>query len=394
MRWALTVGTVRGIQIRIHLTFLLLIPFAAYYWGIAPRRGWSGALFGIAIIGVVFLLVVLHELAHSLVARHCGVQVREIELSPIGGIAKMDEMPQEPWQELVTALAGPLVNLVSAVPMGLAVLWMVQDGMIHSRTQFLYLLTKPSWQGLLVNVFVCNVLLVLFNLFPAFPMDGGRALRSILAWRMGQTRGTLWAAYIGQVGAVALGILGVMNVPVGSSPPGANGNVVLILIALALFAAARQQYRTTQLQAVLGDTTVGQVLITTAPTLSPDDHLATAAALMMHGQLAPYAIVQDGNLVGLLCPVDITSALEVYSDEIRVGDIMRKEFSTLSPTDTLSKAHRLMATSGLRALPVRAGEQYVGMVSVQQIQGIQALLTAQAHREQSEQDLAARRKRG
>jgi Zn-dependent protease len=383
MRWALTLGTIRGIQIRIHATFLLLIPCAAYYWGVVARGGWSGALFGIAIICVVFLFVVLHDLAHSLVARHYGTPVREIELSPIGGIAKMDSMPQEPWQELTMSLAGPLVNLVSVMPLGLAALWMIQDGAIRSRDHFLYLLTRPSWQGFILNLLVCNVLLALFNLFPAFPMDGGRILRSILAWRMGQTRGTLWAAYIGQVAAVALGILGVLST-----------NVIVLLVALAFFVAARQQYRATELQADLGGMPVSQTLITTAPTLSPDDHLASAVQLAMHGQPGPYAVVASGQLVGLLTPVDITSALEVYTDEIRIGDIMRQQFPNLLPADTLARAHQLMATSGLHALPVVEDGQYLGMITAPQIREIQALLTAQAHREQGEKDLAARRGRG
>jgi Zn-dependent protease len=382
MAWAVTLGTVRGIRIRIHVTFLLLIPCAAYYWGAVPRQGWAGALFGIAIICVVFLFAVLHELAHSLVARHYGVQVHEIELSPIGGMAKMDAMPQKPWQELTMTLAGPLVNLASAAPLGLAVLWMIQDGVIRSRGHFLYLLTKPSWQGFVLNLFVCDVLLALFNLFPALPMDGGRILRSALTWRMGQTRGTLWAAYIGQVGAVALGTLGILN-----------ANVILILIALAVFGAARQEYRATELRAALGSMPVSQTLITTAPTLSPDDRLSSAVELAMHGQPAPYAVVAGGRLAGLLTPVDITSALEFYNAEVRVGDIMRQGFPILCPTDTLARAHQLMAISGLHALPVVESGLFLGMVTAPQIQEIRALLAAQARREQSERDLASRKRK-
>jgi Zn-dependent protease len=378
MEWAMTLGTVRGIRIRIHVTFLLLIPCAAYYWGALARRGWAGALFGIAIICAVFVFVLLHELAHSFVARHYGVQVDEIELSPIGGIAKMDAMPQKPWQELAIALAGPLVSLASAAPLGLAVLWMIQNGVVRSRDHFFYLLTKPSWPGFLLNLFVCNLLLALFNLFPAFPMDGGRVLRSALTWRMGQARGTLWTAYIGQVAAVALGMLGILH-----------ANVILILIALAIFVAARQDYRTTELRAVLSNMPVSQALITTAPTLSPDDRLASAVELAMHGRPAPYAVVAGGRLAGLLTRIDITSALEFYDTGVRVGDIMRQDFPILCPTDTLAKAHQLMATSGLQALPVAEGGQFLGMITALQLQEIRALLAAEARREQSERDLAS-----
>jgi len=383
MAWAVTLGTVRGIRIRIHVTFLLLIPCAAYYWGAVPRRGWAGALFGVAILCAVFLLVVVHELAHSLVARHYGAQVHEIELSPIGGLAKMDALPQKPRQELAMTLAGPLVNLALAAPIGLALLWMIQDGAIRSRGHFLYLLTKPSWQGFVLNLFVLDLFLALFNLLPAFPMDGGHILRSVLAWRLGRTRGTLWAAYIGQVVAVAMGILGILNV-----------NVILMLIALVVFAAARQEYDTTELHAVLGSMPVSAALITTAPTLSPDDRLASAVQLTMSGQPAPYAVVAGGRLAGLLTPMDITSALEFYNAEVRVGDIMRQGFPVLCPTDTLAQAHQLMATAGLRALPVVEGGQFLGMITAPQIQEIRALLAAQARRERSEKDLAARRNRG
>jgi Zn-dependent protease len=382
MEWAMTLGTVRGIRIRIHVTFLVLIPCAAYYWGALARRGWAGALFGIAIICGVFLFVVLHELAHSLVARHYGAQVNEIELSPIGGIAKMEAIPQKPWQELAIALAGPLVSLASAAPLGLAVLWMIQAGVIRSQDHFLYLLTKPSWQGFVLNLFVCNLLLALFNLFPVFPMDGGRVLRSALTWRMGQTRGTVWTAYIGQVAAVALGMLGILHT-----------NVILILIAFAIFAGARQDYRAAELRAVLGNMSVGQALITTAPTLSPDDRLASAVELTMHGRPAPYAVVAGGRLAGLLTGVDITSALEFYNTGVRVGDIMRQGFPILGPADTLAKAHQLMATSGLQALPVAEAGQFLGMISASQLQEIRALLAAEARREQSERDLASSKRK-
>jgi CBS domain-containing protein len=243
-------------------------------------------------------------------------------------------------------------------------------------------LTKPSWQGFVLNVFVCNVLLALFNLFPAFPMDGGRILRSALTWRMGEARGALWAAYIGQVGAVALGTLGILQ-----------ANVILILIALAIFGAARQEYRSTELRAVLGSMPVSQALITTAPTLSPDDHLASAVQLVMHGRPAPYAVVAGGRLAGLLAPMDITSGLEFYNAEVRVGDIMRQGFPILSPADTLARAHQLMATSGLHGLPVVEGGQFLGMITAAQLREIQALLAAQARREQSERDLASRKRK-
>jgi len=355
-----------------HLTFLLIIPWAAYNWGIALGRGWSGALFGMIFIVVLFLCIVLHELAHSLVAMLYGVRVREIELSPIGGVAKMDSMPEKPYQELAMALAGPLVNLVIAVPLGWLILLLIRSGFIRSISHFAYLMSRPSWQSFILNLFTSNVLLALFNLLPAFPMDGGRVLRSALAWGIGQRQATRLAAYVGQVAAVVLALAGLLT-----------GNLILVLIGIFVFSGAQQEERLTNFQAVLSDLRVGQALITPCSTLSPDDTLATTLELAMHGHPACFAVVETGRLVGLLTHVDITSALETYGQGVRVGDIMRTGFPTISPMDTLARAHQLMASSGLRALPVTKDGHLLGMVTAQQINEIYALLSAHRRGQQS-----------
>jgi len=362
----LTIGAVRGIRIRVHWTFLLVILWAIYNWGWAAHGGLLGALFGIALIIVIFVFVVVHELAHSLVARRYGVQVREIELSPIGGFAKMESMPAQPQQELVMALAGPLLNLLLSLPLGGAVLWMTKAGYVRSLGHLAYLLGKPSWQGFVLNAFVSNALLAVFNLLPAFPMDGGRILRSALASRMDDRHATGWAAYAGQLAALALGTVGILA-----------GYWILVILGLFVFAAARHEFRLSELHAVLADLTVGQTLITTHPTLSPDETLAAAVQWTMHGHGAPYPVIIEGRLAGLLTQLDITSALEAYGPEVRVGDIMRLEYPTLAPSDTLAAAHRSMATSGLRTLPVTADGQFLGTVTMQQINEIHSLLVAQ-----------------
>ena len=202
MDWSWIVAEVRGVGIRVHLTFPLIVLWGAFDWGIILRRGGEGALFGVALMLVLFLSVVVHELAHSFTAAHYGVQVREIELSPIGGVAKMDAPPAQPHQESVMAVAGPLANLLIAAPLGWLVLSMVRGRLIMSTGHLLYLITKPSWQSLVLNLFAANIVLAIFNLIPAFPMDGGRLLRSALAWRVGQRKATRWAARLGQGVAV------------------------------------------------------------------------------------------------------------------------------------------------------------------------------------------------
>jgi Zn-dependent protease len=372
MSWSFTLGTVRGVRVRIHPTFVLVFIWAAYNWGFSSRWGGSGALFGIVLMVLLFVCVVLHELAHSFVAMFYGVQVREIELSPIGGMAKMDSLPAKPHQEFLMALAGPLVNLVVASPLGLAVLWMARSGAIRSIRHLSYLMIRPSWQGLILNVFASNVILAVFNLLPAFPMDGGRMLRSTLAWATSQRQATRWAARVGQGLAVIMAMAGLLT-----------GNLALVLIALVVFVGAYQEAQLTDLQAILGNLQVGQALISPCPTLTADDTLQLVLEQTMRGDAPPFAITEAGAMRGWLTYADVRSALATYGPNVRVGDIMRRDPVSVQPTETLVHARQVMVTSGLRALPVIDAGQLLGMVTIQHIQDIYALLSAQQTRRPS-----------
>jgi len=368
MDWSLTLGSIRGIQIRIHVTFPLIIVWAAYNWGIVLRGGWSGALYGVAFSMIVFLCVILHELAHSLVATHFGVRVHEIELSPIGGLAKMDSMPEAPSQELTMSLAGPLINLMLAVPLGILIAVLIGSNSIKSLGHLIYLMRKPSLQGFVLNLFTTNVFLALFNLIPAFPMDGGRALRSVLTLAIGPSSATDWAAGIGQWLAAIMGLVGLLV-----------GNLVLALIGAFIFLSARQEHQLFNLQTMLGAVTVSEALNTSFPTLAPQDSLDAVLEQTKHGHPAPFAIMDGSRLVGLLTATDITAALETYGSSALVGHIMRQDFYALSPSDTLASAHQLMARSGLTGLPVMQDSQLLGLVTAQQIQQIYRFLAAQRH---------------
>jgi Zn-dependent protease len=301
-----------------------------------------------------------------------GVQVREIELSPVGGMAKMDSLPAKPHQEFVMALAGPLVNLIIATPLGLAVLWMARSGAIRSIPHLSYLMVRPSWQGLIMNMFASNVVLAAFNLLPAFPMDGGRMLRSTLAWAAGQRQATRWAARLGQGLAVIMATAGLLT-----------GNLVLVLIALVVFVGAYQEDQLTDLQAVLGNLEVGQTLITPCPTLETDDTLQLVLEQTKRGQAPPFAITEAGVMLGWLTYADVRSALATYGPCVRLGDIMRREWLAVPRTDTLVHARQVMVTSGLRALPVIEAGQLLGIVTLQHIQDVYALLSAQQTRQRS-----------
>jgi Zn-dependent protease len=219
MRSSIKIASVFGIEVRIHVTFLLLL---AWYWFRGYQiAGLSGSIQAVLFILALFACVLLHEFGHAFAARGFGIRTPDITLLPIGGVARLNRIPDTPWQELVVAIAGPLVNVLIA-----AVLFFV----IHETAglhQVEYL-ESPKIE-FLAKLLIINVWLVLFNLIPAFPMDGGRVLRALLAMVMPYTRATLIAARIGQGLAIAFAIFGFF------------GNPFLILIAYVVFVGAQQE---------------------------------------------------------------------------------------------------------------------------------------------------------
>jgi Zn-dependent protease len=226
MRSSLKIATVFGIEVRIHVTFFLVLAWIALvYYQIA---GLSGAIQGVLFMLVLFGCVLLHEFGHAFAAREFGIKTPDITLLPIGGVARLSRIPDKPWQELVVAIAGPLVNVVIAVALTFV---------IHGTTEILQIerLENPRIE-LLDALRSINVMLVLFNMIPAFPMDGGRVLRSLLAMVMPYTLATQIAAWIGQGLAIVFAIFGL------------RGNFFLIFIAFFIFVGAQQEVAMSKLR--------------------------------------------------------------------------------------------------------------------------------------------------
>jgi stage IV sporulation protein FB len=226
MSWSFPIGTVKGTVIRIHLTFLLFLVWigVSHY----AQGGQRAAVEGVLFISLLFACVLLHEFGHVFAARRYGVQTPDITLLPIGGVARLERIPEKPAEELVVALAGPAVNVVIAALLFLALggLPAMGDGtQVHNPG--VDLLGRLAW---------VNISLVVFNLIPAFPMDGGRVLRAVLAYRLGYARGTRIAAGIGQAVAFALGLLGLF------------GNPLLIFIALFVYMGAAAEASAAQMR--------------------------------------------------------------------------------------------------------------------------------------------------
>jgi Zn-dependent protease len=219
MAWSIIIGTVKGTVIRVHITFLLFLLWiaAAHY----AQGGWNAAVAGVVFIALLFLCVLLHEFGHIFAARRYGVQTPDVILLPIGGVARLERIPEEPAQELVVALAGPAVNLVIA-----GVLYLALGGLVPREG----LEVDNPGVDLLARLLWANLFLAIFNLIPAFPMDGGRVLRAFLAHRLGYARGTQIAASVGQAAAFAFGLLGLLG-----------GNPLLVFIALFVYLAAASE---------------------------------------------------------------------------------------------------------------------------------------------------------
>src|SRR6201987_2102337 len=226
MRWSFKLARIAGIDVRIHATFFLLLGFVAYFAG--HRAGASWGLNAVLLWLLVFLCVLLHELGHALAAKAYGIPTVDITLYPIGGVARMEKMPEKPAQELVVAIAGPLVNVVIIIVLG-AVLFAT------GGLDLTAIVTDPN---LLQILFWTNIVMVIFNLIPAFPLDGGRVLRALLATRMEYALATRVAAGIGQGIALALGIFAAFT-----------GQILLILIAIFIYMAAESEAAVVQMVA-------------------------------------------------------------------------------------------------------------------------------------------------
>ncbi|MDY7041114.1 MAG: site-2 protease family protein [Chloroflexota bacterium] len=382
MSWSIKLGRIKGIEIRIHVTFFLIIAWLAAEGILQPDGGWGGTAFGILATCLLFVCVVLHELSHSLVAVRFGGRVRNIVLLPIGGVARMESLPDKPIHELLVAIAGPAVNFAIAALLTLIALPMIRaeipDGLLlalsssrawHMLVVFivrllLRLLDGMDWRAMVLYLWGANVSLGLFNLLPAFPMDGGRALRGLLALRLDYLRATRIALNFGQVLAVFLGFFGVIT-----------ANWMLVLIAGFVLFSARQEGRAVEIRNVLENLRVGQALGHQMQSLSPLHSLAHVLVLASRARQVNFPVMQGNRLVGMLTQEDVLSALRHYGTEIRVGRVMRRQFPIVHPTDTLLHAQQLIVQSGVKALPVVEDSAVLGLISLKDINAAYLLST-------------------
>ncbi len=346
MRWAWKIGRVAGINVYMHATFLLLILFVLFVnWD--NGRNLAATLVAVLFILVVFACVVLHELGHALTARRYGVRTKDIILLPIGGVARLERMPEKPREELWVALAGPAVNVVIAA--ALLVLLVAAGVSIHWN--------DFRWSGgnFLENLMVVNVWLVGFNLIPAFPMDGGRVLRALLATRMEYTRATQMAAHVGQALALVFGFVGLFSDP------------FLLFIALFVWMGAEAEASMTLIRTSVGGIPVQQVMLTDFQTLLPDDTLEQAVQHVLGGWQQDFPVVFGDHILGVLTREDLLKALAQDGSNALVRTAMRREFETADSHEMLEHALARMHNCRCRSLPVQHEGRLVGMLNADNV---------------------------
>ncbi len=343
MKASWTVARVAGVAIRVHATFLLLLLWiGASEW--ITEGTLAGALAGVGFAALIFASVVLHEFGHAFVARRFGIKTLDITLLPIGGVARLEKIPTEPRAELLVALGGPAVNVVLVA--GLAAVALLAGLPIG----------PPDVSGdpqlpIVVRLLWVNAALALFNMIPAFPMDGGRVLRAVLSMRLDHRRATRVAAAVGQTLAFMLGFLGLFGSP------------LLVFVALFVWLGAAAEVAGEELHAALAGLSVADAMTTRFEALAPEDTLGAAAARAVHlGQTSFPVVVADG-LVGVLGHDPLIVGLAERGAEALVGSVMDREPARGSAREALEGALNRMQEAGKPIIVVVDGRRVVGLLT-------------------------------
>jgi stage IV sporulation protein FB len=347
MLWSLNIGTIAGTAVRVHVTFLLFLGwiFAASWAAGGAAEAWSGLVFML----LLFACVVAHEFGHIFTARAFGVSTPDVTLLPIGGVARLERIPEAPHEEFLIAIAGPLVNVAIAI-----VLLAIAGGQFNAGS--LAAVENPQ-VSLIDKLAAVNLFLAVFNMIPAFPMDGGRVLRALLATRLGFVRATEIAAMIGQATAFALGFIGLFY------------NPMLIFIAIFVYLAAAGEAHSVALRAMSRGVPVSAAMMTRYATLTPDAHVDQAVQTLLQTSQAEFPVLDGaGKPVGLLSRQDLMKAVKERGPDARVAEAMSTDLPTLGHRRCLDEAFRLLQEKSAPAVAVvDASGTLVGLVTSETI---------------------------
>lgn len=349
MKGSIKLVEIFGISVNIHITFLLLPLIFLMLGGVRSM----------VLVLIVFICVTIHELTHSLVAQRFGITVKDITLLPIGGVASMTKMPQNPKQEFIISIVGPLSNIIIAALIYYALFnapWMPKS-VLRNPT------LGNTWRHTLAMIPVINVILAVFNLLPAFPMDGGRLLRAVLATRMDFRKATKIAVYIGHIFAILFAYVGFIY-----------RHPFLILIAVFIYMAASAEESHVDVRETLKGYKVRDILNPQFLTLDKSTTVSKVLELVFHSHQEDFPVMDGGRMAGFVTRADIILAMHKKGPDALLSDIMRSDVPSVAPEDRLTKVQRLMEENQIKALPVMRHSVVCGVVTLEDIGRIYSIM--------------------
>ncbi|MEZ5334226.1 MAG: CBS domain-containing protein [Methanolobus sp.] len=346
------IGSVIGIPIKIHITFLLVLPVFALVFATNPQPygfadiGSPLMTYGLSLLTTVllFVCVLLHELGHSYIAKGYGVEIKDITLMLLGGVSSMEEIPREPAQELKMAFAGPLVSLL--IGFALLILNIVVSAYIPSYSS--------TWVYLMVNILgSINIILGIFNLIPAFPMDGGRILRAIFAKRMNYVKATHLAASVGKMFAFLMAVTGVF----------VFGNFWLVLIAFFVYMGASGEDQSTAVSVSLEKYKVADLMSENVISVEPEMSVEDLSHFMFENKHLGYPVMKGNSLKGIVTFTDIRNVLPHERYAVLVSDVMTKDVVTLPSSASATEAFKVMSANNIGRILVVDNDSVTGILS-------------------------------
>ena len=355
MKWSLKLGRLWGIDVFLHVTFLLFLAWVGY--ATYAAMGVGAALSIVFLVVALFSCVLLHEYGHALTARRFGIGTADITLLPIGGVARLERMPSNPKQELLVAIAGPAVNVVIAAVIGI-ILFLTNSPMPRNPANLLE-------GGILWNLLRMNLVMILFNMLPAFPMDGGRVVRALLAMKMPYAKATRTAATIGQGMAVLFALFGLLH-----------GHYMLLFIALFVWIGASNEAQDAEEDSLLAGFRVRDAMLTDYRELTPEDTAQHTVQMILQGWQADFPVIAAGQFVGIVTRQDVITALDAGNPTQPVANFMRTDTLRCSPEEPLDTAVDTLRASHLPILPVITEGRLIGLLTCENV--LEALMFRRA----------------
>lgn len=375
---SLKIARIWGVDIQVHWSFILILFYGAFLFGRNASSLAAGAFYGVVVILLLFVCVVLHEFGHAIVAKYFGVNVPHITLLPIGGVAQLERMPRKPMQEFLIAIAGPAVNfalaavllpaalLVVSMSIGTGSMWALVSALMRTAQSM-------SVGGLLLTLAGTNLLLGIFNLLPAFPMDGGRILRALLALRLRYVPATRIAVLIGRGMAILFAIWGI-----------SGGGIFLLLVAFFVYVGGRGELEAVQSRYVLKDFSARQAVNKDAHVLYTSEPISRAVDYIMTTYQGDFPVHDLGNnLVGVLTRPRLVATLRGQGQDGRIVDVMipRARVPVTEGDTTLADVWEQMLEAGSRVIIVQDQDQFLGLITLDDISELIQVMGAAKERE-------------